>query len=76
MNETAEVLEVKPETKEVKTRNTDKKRIEALEQRLDNLTQLIRCIAYNAGISPDLLINNGVQPLGKDEKLDVYRKRR
>lgn len=57
---------------EAKPRNTDKKRIEALEAKIDSLTQLIRGMAHIIGVPHDLLRKKGIKPFDtKNETLDV-----
>lgn len=58
---------------EVKTRNTDKKRIEALEERLDAMTQYLESLTgavihtfHVVGAPHDILIKNGLKPYKKD----------
>jgi len=64
---------------EIKTRNTDKKRIEALEEsvqllssKLNSLTSAIRQSAHIMGWPQDVLERQGIKSFDKDsEKLQV-----
>ena len=65
------------ETEDIKTRNTDKKRIEALEAELSNLrgidkafsqfTEAVIHVFHVIGAPHDILIKHGVTPYKKNE---------
>lgn len=66
---------------EIKTRNTDKKRLDALEQsvqdlnnRIDMLVSAVRQSAHAMGWPPDLLARHGIRPFDKEtETMNVMR---
>ena len=69
------------EPTEIKTRNTDKKRIEALEASVQDLTNkmnmlvsAVRQSAHAMGWPPDLLEKHGIKPFDKEtETMNVMR---